>query len=37
MTNNFQLDGIDNNAYQTQGFSNEAVIPSPDAVQEFQG
>jgi hypothetical protein len=38
MTNNFQLDGIDNNAYQTanQGFSNEAVIPSPDAVQEFK-
>ncbi|MGB8031379.1 MAG: carboxypeptidase-like regulatory domain-containing protein [Terracidiphilus sp.] len=38
MANNFQLDGIDNNAYQTanQGFSNEAVIPSPDAVQEFK-
>jgi hypothetical protein len=38
MSNNFQLDGIDNNAYQTanQGFSNEAVIPSPDAVQEFK-
>jgi len=38
MTNNFQLDGIDNNAYQTanQGFSNEAIIPSPDAVQEFK-
>jgi hypothetical protein len=38
MSNNFQLDGIDNNAYQTanQGFSNEAIIPSPDAVQEFK-
>jgi len=36
--NNFQLDGIDNNAYQeaNQGYSNEAVIPSPDAVQEFK-
>jgi hypothetical protein len=38
MTNNFQLDGIDNNAYQTanQGYSNEAIIPTPDAVQEFK-
>ena len=38
MTNNFQLDGIDNNAYQSanQGYSNEAIIPSPDAVQEFK-
>jgi hypothetical protein len=38
MTNNFQLDGIDNNAYQTanQGYSNEVIIPSPDAVQEFK-
>jgi hypothetical protein len=38
MANNFQLDGIDNNAYQTanQGYSNEAIIPSPDAVQEFK-
>jgi len=38
MVNNFQLDGIDNNAYQTanQGYSNEAIIPSPDAVQEFK-
>lgn len=36
--NNFNLDGIDNNAYQeaNQGYSNEAVIPSPDAVQEFK-
>jgi hypothetical protein len=36
--NNFELDGIDNNAYQeaNQGFSNEAVIPSPDAIQEFK-
>src|SRR5580700_654488 len=38
MVNNFQLDGIDNNAYQTanQGYSNEAIIPSPDALQEFK-
>ena len=38
MTNNFQLDGIDNNAYQSanQGYSNEAIIPSPDAIQEFK-
>jgi hypothetical protein len=38
MVNNFQLDGIDNNAYQTanQGYSNEAIIPSPDAIQEFK-
>jgi hypothetical protein len=37
-SNNFELDGIDNNAYQeaNQGFSNEAVIPSPDAIQEFK-
>ena len=36
--NNFELDGIDNNAYQeaNQGFSNQAVIPSPDAIQEFK-
>jgi hypothetical protein len=36
--NNFMLDGIDNNAYQeaNQGFSNEAFIPSPDAIQEFK-
>ncbi len=36
--NNFELDGIDNNAYQeaNQGYSNEAVIPSPDALSEFK-
>ena len=36
--NNFQLDGIDNNAYQeaNQGYSNQAVNPSPDAIQEFK-
>ncbi|QHN05380.1 hypothetical protein FTO74_06700 [Granulicella sp. WH15] len=35
--NNFQLDGIDNNAYQeaNQGYSSEAMVPSPDAIQEF--
>ena len=38
MDNNFTLDGIDNNAYQeaNQGYSNEAVIPSPDALEEFK-
>lgn len=37
-SNNFELDGIDNNAYQeaNQGFSNQAMIPSPDAIQEFK-
>ncbi len=36
--NNFVLDGVDNNSYGTsnQGFSNQVVQPSPDAVQEFQ-
>ena len=36
--NNFLLDGIDNNAYGTsnQGFANEVIQPSPDAVAEFQ-
>ena len=38
MDNNFILDGIDNNAYQeaNQGYSNQAVIASPDALQEFK-
>ena len=36
--NNFTLDGVDNNAYGTsnQGFSNQVVQISPDAVQEFR-
>lgn len=36
--NNFLLDGIDNNAYGTsnQGFSNQVVQVSPDAVAEFK-
>jgi hypothetical protein len=36
--NNFVLDGVDNNSYGTsnQGFSNQVVQPSPDAVQEFK-
>jgi len=36
--NNFLLDGLDNNAYGTsnQGFSNEAIPPSPDAINEFR-
>ncbi len=36
--NNFILDGVDNNAYGTsnQGFSNQVVQMSPDAVAEFR-
>lgn len=36
--NNFILDGIDNNSYGTsnQGFSNQVVQVSPDAVEEFK-
>ena len=36
--NNFLLDGLDNNAYGTsnQGFSNQAIPPSPDAINEFR-
>jgi len=36
--NKFLLDGLDNNAYGTsnQGFSNQTVQPSPDAVAEFE-
>lgn len=36
--NNFVLDGVDNNSYGTsnQGFSNQVVQASPDAVQEFR-
>jgi hypothetical protein len=36
--NNFLLDGLDNNAYGTsnQGYSAQAVQPSPDAVAEFK-
>ena len=36
--NNFLLDGVDNNAYGTsnQGFSNQAIPPSPDAINEFR-
>ena len=36
--NNFQLDGIDNNLYGTsnQGFSNQVIQVSPDAVAEFK-
>ena len=36
--NNFIIDGVDNNSYGTsnQGFSNQVVQPSPDAVQEFK-
>ena len=36
--NNFLLDGVDNNAYGTsnQGFSNQVIQASPDAVAEFK-
>jgi hypothetical protein len=36
--NNFTMDGVDNNAYGTsnQGFSNQVVQVSPDAVAEFK-
>jgi hypothetical protein len=36
--NNFVVDGVDNNSYGTsnQGFSNQVVQLSPDAVQEFR-
>ena len=36
--NNFMLDGVDNNSYGTsnQGFSNQVVQVSPDAVAEFK-
>ena len=36
--NNFILDGIDNNAYGTsnQGFSNQVIQASPDALAEFK-
>jgi hypothetical protein len=36
--NNFLLDGLDNNAYATsnQGFSNQAIPPSPDAINQFR-
>jgi hypothetical protein len=36
--NNYLLDGLDNNNYGTsnQGFANENIPPSPDAVYEFK-
>src|SRR5207237_10585620 len=36
--NSFILDGVDNNAYGTsnQGFSNQVVQVSPDAVEQFK-
>jgi len=36
--NNYLLDGLDNNNYGTsnQGFENENIAPSPDAVSEFR-
>jgi hypothetical protein len=36
--NNFALDGVDNNFYGTsnQGFSNQVIQASPDALQEFK-
>ncbi len=37
-SNNFMLDGVDNNAYGTsnQGFSNQVVQITPDAVAEYR-
>ena len=37
-TNNFLIDGVDNNAYGTsnQGFSNQVMQPAPDAIGEFK-
>lgn len=36
--NNFLMDGIDNNAYGTsnQGFSNQVVQATPDALEQFK-
>jgi hypothetical protein len=36
--NNYMLDGLDNNNYGTsnQGFANENIPPSPDAMSEFR-
>jgi hypothetical protein len=36
--NNFQVDGVDNNTYATsnQGYSNQSIQVSPDAVSEFK-
>src|SRR5213075_1165734 len=36
--NNFQLDGVDNNAYgsSNQSFSSQVVQVSPDAIAEFK-
>ncbi|MCU1223381.1 MAG: putative collagen-binding proteinTonB-dependent receptor family protein [Edaphobacter sp.] len=36
--NNYLLDGLDNNNYGTsnQGFANENIPPSPDAINEFR-
>ncbi len=38
MFNNFLLDGMDNNAYgeSNQGFDNQIIQPTPDAVAQFQ-
>ena len=38
MFNNFLIDGVDNNAYGTsnQGFSNQVMQPTPDAIGEFK-
>ena len=37
-SNNFLLDGVDNNSYGTsnQGFSNQVMQPPPDALDEFK-
>jgi hypothetical protein len=37
-SNNFLLDGLDNNYYSTenQGFSSQVIHPSPDAIEQFK-
>jgi hypothetical protein len=38
MFNNYLLDGMDNNAYgeSNQGFDNQIIQPTPDAISQFQ-
>jgi hypothetical protein len=38
MFNNYMIDGIDNNAYgeSNQGFDNQIIQPTPDAIAQFE-
>jgi hypothetical protein len=38
MFNNYMLDGMDNNAYgeSNQGFDNQIIQPTPDAIAQFE-